>query len=394
MYLEDEFNECCPLVNRSAQPSNGAPEGKSEENANILVLRSNTTYSGKAFVCNAKHPLSRPNKRCVLKLEAPVLETRRSEVSVYEGSDVQLTCILTANYPATEITWFNNFRDKVRDTSRKYLLHSEAAWSNLTVRETDGLRDSGQYWCSAANAIGGAEIPIMLRVRKYPTPPNVTISKIKYNSRQRTEVDLEWKIETEGDLTGFYVERQRVQDFKSGAWQKVALDLEPNTRSHTVLSLDPTASYAFRITAVNHLTSGFPSEVRSPADPPFTAYPAVIGAAIGGMLVAIIGTMLLLVYIVRNRNNNRRLHDFIFGRQNSQSRENINFPEDETVGRMEGEEGAGEEVRHSPRATSPSPRARSGLAAASAIPASILEGLPPGDGNDPVNVTITVTATS
>ncbi|XP_064209245.1 V-set and immunoglobulin domain-containing protein 10-like 2 [Anguilla rostrata] len=386
--------------------SNGAPEGSSEENANILVLRSSATYSGKAFACNAKHPLASPNKQCTLKLEAPVLVTQRSVVSVYEGSDVQLACVLKANYPATEITWYNNLRDQVWDTPRKYLLHSEAAWSNLTVREADGLRDSGQYWCSATNALGGAEIPIMLYVRKYPAPPNVTISKIVYNSRQRTEVDLEWQTQTEGDLTGFYVERQRSRapGGKSGGataapalWQTVA-DLQPDARSHTFPGLDPAATYAFRITAVNRRTVGHPSEVRTPADPPFSAYPAVIGAAIGGMMVAMIGTMLLFVYIVRNRNNNRRLHDLIFGMQHSQSRENINFPEDEAAGGIEGDEGAGEGglpvAGQSPRATRPSSHASAGLAASSASPASISEGLPPGGGDEPVNVTITVTATS
>lgn len=35
-------------------------------------------------------------------------------------------------------------------------------------------------------------------------------------------------------------------------------------------------------------------------------YPAVIGAAVGGMIFAAILMSLLLVYIVRNRNNNPR----------------------------------------------------------------------------------------
>lgn len=46
-----------------------------------------------------------------------------------------------------------------------------------------------------------------------------------------------------------------------------------------------------------------------PADPPFNAYPAVIGAAVGGMIVATIGTMLLFMFIVRNRNRNPRKCD-------------------------------------------------------------------------------------
>lgn len=93
--------------------------------------------------------------------------TQRSVVSVYEGSDVQLTCILRANYlPVNQIVWFNNQREEVWDTSsKKYLLQRAAAWANLTVRDTDGTLDSGQYWCSASNAVGGTEIPVTLLVK-------------------------------------------------------------------------------------------------------------------------------------------------------------------------------------------------------------------------------------
>lgn len=91
--------------------------------------------------------------------------TQHSVVSVYEGSDVQLTCILSKSYPpATEISWYNNSKHNVDETPWKYVLHQNGAWYNLTVRETDSKVDSGEYWCSAANAIGGAEIPILLLV--------------------------------------------------------------------------------------------------------------------------------------------------------------------------------------------------------------------------------------
>lgn len=97
--------------------------------------------------------------------EAPVLLTQRRVVSVYEGSDVQLTCSLMSNYlPATEITWFNNQGVDVRDTS-KYLLLQTSAWANLTVKDTDETQDSGEYRCSTSNAVGGAEINITLEVK-------------------------------------------------------------------------------------------------------------------------------------------------------------------------------------------------------------------------------------
>ncbi|XP_062868250.1 V-set and immunoglobulin domain-containing protein 10-like 2 [Trichomycterus rosablanca] len=191
--------------------SSGDMQGTSEENSNILVLRSSATYSGKAFICHAKHPLAKEAKQCVLKLEAPELKTQRSVVSVYEGNDVQLTCILIKNYPAvTEITWYNNLKQNVSDAPQKYILQQAAAWLNLTVLETDSLVDSGQYWCSAANAVGGAEIPITLLVMRYPMPPNVTITKLMYSHHQRTDVNMDWQIQTDGELTGFFIEHQRL----------------------------------------------------------------------------------------------------------------------------------------------------------------------------------------
>ncbi|KAK1788289.1 hypothetical protein P4O66_016742 [Electrophorus voltai] len=217
--------------------SSGDMQGTSEENSNTQVLRSSATYSGKTFVCHAKHPLAKESKQCVLKLETPVLMTQLSMVSVFEGNDVQLSCMLgKTNPPATEITWYNNLRQNVGYITKKYILQQAGAWSNLTVRETDSKVDNGFYFCSTINAIGRADLAVLLLVIRYPLTPNVTISKIIYNNRQRTDVNMEWLIKAD-------------------------------------------------------------------AKPPFRAYPAVIRAAIGGMLVATIPTVLLFLYVVRNRNN-------------------------------------------------------------------------------------------
>ncbi|KAF5906942.1 V-set and immunoglobulin domain-containing protein 10-like 2, partial [Clarias magur] len=297
--------------------SSGDMQGTSEENANILVLRSSSNYSGKAFICHVRHPLAKDSKQCVLTLEAPVLMTQRSVVFVYEGNDVQLSCILSKNYPAvTEITWYNNVKQNVGETPKKYILQRAAAWYNLTVRETDSMVDSGQYWCSATNAVGGAEIPVLLVVKRYPMPPNVTISKITYSSQQRTDVLVEWLVQRSEGLTGFFIERQRLSVGKSDdvpIWQKVVGDLEPSTRSYQITNLDPSGKYAFRVTAINYRTTGHPSDVKSPANPPFKAYPAVIGAAIGGMLLAMLPTVLFFIFVLRNRSSHPRLHSMIFG---------------------------------------------------------------------------------
>ncbi|XP_044226798.1 V-set and immunoglobulin domain-containing protein 10-like 2 isoform X1 [Thunnus albacares] len=385
-----------------------------EENSNILILRYGTAHSEKPYTCHAKHPLLVQTKTCRLTLEAPVLLTQRRVVSVYEGSDVQLTCNLRANYlPVSEITWFNNQGIGVEDTS-KYTLLRTSAWANLTVRDTEETQDSGEYRCSTSNAVGGTEINVTLVVKRHPMPPNTTLVKVTYNSRKRNEVELEWQIENQaekgGSWTGFILEHMWVSerpgrrgssnDSKKETEERIGPPVwyrniiqDPEVRSHTVGSLTPTVTYQFRITSLNHRTVGHPSAAKSPAEPRFNAYPAVIGAAIGGMLFAAIVTALLLVYIIRNRNNNPRLHDMLFGLQHSQSRENINFPEDEVVG---GSDGGIEEIGglSSPGPTMALPRASSPLTTSPpSAPPTISQAPPPGDDDEPVSVTITVKAT-
>ncbi|XP_075343486.1 V-set and immunoglobulin domain-containing protein 10-like 2 [Odontesthes bonariensis] len=343
-----------------------------EENSNILVLRYGSARSGKPYTCYAKHPLVQ-TKTCRLTLEAPVLLTQRRVVSVYEGSDVQLTCNLRANFlPTNDITWFNNQGADVRDTS-KYLLLSTSAWANLTVRDARETQDSGEYRCSTSNAVGGAEINVTLVVKKHPMPPNATLVRVAYISQHRNEVELEWQVESEedGGWTGFLLEHRWVSERpgrrggsnaskerteeRSGSqdWYR-ALIQDPDARSHTVRGLTPTITYQFRITSVNHRTLGHASAAESPVELRKNAYPAVIGAAVGGMLFAVISTLLLFVYIIRNRNNNPRLHDMLFGSPHSQSRENINFAEDEGVGRSEGgTEGAGGSIGPGPTVAEP-----------------------------------------
>ncbi|KAM9728517.1 V-set and immunoglobulin domain-containing protein 10-like 2 [Menidia menidia] len=387
------------------------PEGANkggQENSNILVLRYGTARSGKPYTCYAQHPLLVQTKTCRLTLEAPVLLTQRRVVSVYEGSDVQLTCNLRSNYlPSNEITWFNNQGADVRDTS-KYMLLRTSAWANLTVRDTEETQDSGEYRCSTSNAVGGAEINVTLVVKKHPMPPNATLVTVMYNSQQRNEVELEWQVENEdfGGWTGFFLEyrgiserpgkKESSNEMKEQAEARagsqdwyLTIVRDPSARSHKVSRLTPTVTYQFRITPINHRTIGHPSAAKTPAEPRSNMYPAVIGAAIGGMLFAAILTVLLLVYIIRNRNNNPRLHDMLFGSQHSQSRENINFPEDEMVG---GSEGGFEDIAGSSR-PGPAlaiPRAASPL---SVNPAPASQAPAAGEGNEPVSVTITVKAT-
>lgn len=80
---------------------------------------------------------------------------------------------------------------------------------------------------------------------------------------------MEWVVQRDGDLTGFFIERQRLPVGKSDVvplWQKVVVALDPSTRSYQITNLDPSGKYAFRVTAVNYRTTGHASEIKSPGE--------------------------------------------------------------------------------------------------------------------------------
>ncbi|XP_056398724.1 V-set and immunoglobulin domain-containing protein 10-like 2 isoform X2 [Hyla sarda] len=375
---------------------NNSQIGDVKESSNIYVFKPDRMYDGRLFICTALHPMAEP-AQCYIKLMAPVLDSPNLETSILEGKSPQLICNLKLATPSSEITWYDNSNKEIITDSQKYGIYKQNGISVLTVRETVSETDSGLYRCMASNAVGNTSLLLRLRVNKYPTPPNVTISKLLY-SRQRTEVDLEWMTKGVGDLTGFMVQRQASirsapipkRSVQDAAWDTVASDIEPEIRGHKLAGLDPSIVYAFRILAVNHKTTGFPSEVKTPADPPNNVYPVAIGAGFAGMLVASVACLLVFQYVVRNRENNPRLHDLFFRPASAEARENIRTPEDAETAADGSEEpsGSGE-----PAPAAESPAEVSATAAAPSNTEEVpLPELSPSPEDAPVNVTITVTA--
>ncbi|XP_074705002.1 V-set and immunoglobulin domain-containing protein 10-like 2 [Strix aluco] len=347
--------------------------------AAILVLSANGTLGGRDFICAADHPLQAAGAECRLRLEVPELEAERSEVAVLEGGEARLACRRRGGgaYLGATVVWYDPEDREVTPGLAKYRLERGEEWVNLSIRDAEWPRDGGIYRCAAANAVGTASLPVRLRVDRYPAPPNVTISKLRY-TRARTEVRLEWRTQGTGNLTGFVVQRRQAKKPSRrapGPWETAAGDIEPHSRDRRLGGLDPAVIYAFRVLAVNHRTAGHPSEVQTPAEPPFEAYPAVTGAAVVGMLVATVASLLAMRCIARHRDTLPRLHDLLFRVAGPGAQEPIGTPEDtETTG--SGEEGA------APRdAAAPGPAAEP------------LSAPPDPTDEPPVNVTVTTPAT-
>ncbi|XP_068274236.1 V-set and immunoglobulin domain-containing protein 10-like 2, partial [Nyctibius grandis] len=379
----------------------GQALGDPAPSAAVLVLGANGSLRGREFICATAHPLRATGTECRLRLDVPELEAERSEVAVLEGGEARLACRRRGGGSSADlgaaVVWYDPKEREVTPGVAKYRLDRGEAWLNLTVRDAEWPGDSGTYRCAAANAVGTASLPVRLRVDRYPAPPNVTISKLRY-TRARTEVRLEWRTQGAGNLTGFVVQRRRAKKTPRrvpGPWETAAGDIEPHSRDRRLGGLDPAVLYAFRVLAVNHRTAGHPSEVQTPAEPPFEAYPAVMGAAVAGMLVATAASLLAVYWVARHRDALPRLHDLLFRTAGPGAQEPIGTPEDAETA-ASGEEGAapapGDSATPGPAAGN-STRGGESPAPVPQHPAEPLSAPPDATDDPPVNVTITVTAT-
>ncbi|XP_058279351.1 V-set and immunoglobulin domain-containing protein 10-like 2 [Hirundo rustica] len=409
-----------PLVTLRWRDAAGRTLGDPAASTAVLVLSTDGSLGGREFVCVAAHPLRAAAAECRLRLgkpdpspppvprrvgtslpepsppcrrvEVPELEAE-SEVAVLEGGEAQLACRQRGSGAGlgAALAWYDPKEREVTPGPAKYRLEQGEAWVNLTVRDAEWPGDSGIYRCTATNAVGTASLPVRLRVDRYPAPPNVTISKLRY-TRARTEVRLEWRTQGAGNLTGFVVQRRQTKKplrEPPSPWETAAGDIEPHSRDRRLGGLDPAVLYAFRVLAVNHRTAGHPSEVQTPAEPPFEAYPAVTGAAVAGMLVATAASLLAVHCLARHRDALPRLHDLLFRTAAPGAQEPVGTAEDAEAA-AGGEEEAGPAQRDS---SVPGTTPAQGDPSVPSTAAEPLSAAPGTTDDPPVNVTIAVTAT-
>ncbi|XP_032953360.1 V-set and immunoglobulin domain-containing protein 10-like 2 [Rhinolophus ferrumequinum] len=276
------------------------PLGSSSSSLAVHVLQAQEDLAGREFICRGTHPLRVPDAHCRLQLEAPQLAVAEPWVSVLEGGEAWLACALLGGMPPAQLLWLGPQHLPVEPGLSGFMLHHEGTRLRLGIQAADPAHHGGTYHCVAHNTLGSSSQSVQLEVLRYPAPPNVTIRSLTYG-RHRREVQLQWAIRGPGNWTGFLVQRRAgVPGPGAGAWETAAGDIEPESRTRRLGGLDPGVLYAFRVLALNHHTTGHPSEVKIPADSPFSAYPAVLGAAGTGMVVATVASLLVFQYAARH----------------------------------------------------------------------------------------------
>ncbi|XP_076968046.1 V-set and immunoglobulin domain-containing protein 10-like 2 [Tamandua tetradactyla] len=266
----------------------------------LVLLEAHKGLAGREFTCWGAHPLRLPGPSCQLQLEAPQLAVAEPRVSVLEGAEAWLGCTLLGGSPPAQLLWLGPQQQQVEPGTAGFVLHPEGARLSLAIPDAHPAHHGGTYRCVAHNAVGSSSQSVLLEILRYPAPPNVTISRLVY-ARHRREVQLQWAVRGPGNLTGFTVQRRAsAPRHRAGAWETAAGDIGPESRGWRLGGLDPGVLYAFRVLAVNHRTAGQPSEVKTPADPPFSAYPAVLAAAGAGMVAAAVASLLVFQYAARH----------------------------------------------------------------------------------------------
>ncbi|KAB0376313.1 hypothetical protein FD755_010757 [Muntiacus reevesi] len=244
------------------------PLGSSSSSLAVYLLQAQEDLAGREFTCRGTHPLRAPDPLCQLRLEAPQLAVAGPRVSVLEGDEARLGCALLGGMPPVE------------PGTLGFTLHPEGAQLGLSVQGADPARHGGTHQCHT-HACTHMPVCVPAFTPGYPTPPNVTISCLTYG-RCRSK------------------QRASVPGLGAGAWETVADDIEPESGGQQLGRLDLGVRYAFCVLALNHCTAGHPSEVKSPAEPPFSAYAAVLGAAGTGKVVATVASLLAFQYAARH----------------------------------------------------------------------------------------------
>nr|XP_018903286.1 PREDICTED: tyrosine-protein phosphatase Lar isoform X3 [Bemisia tabaci] len=162
-------------------------------------------------------------------------------VQVTLGDSINLTCV-AAGSPLPLVKW--------RRGPAEDLSSDDNLPVGKSVLELENLKESDNYTCIAASAIGSIETTTIVKVQSLPGPPaDVRVSEVT-----ATSVVLTWKAPGPDDLQYYVI--QYKQKSTNQAYSEISGVISLH---YTVRGLSPYTGYEFFIVAVNSLGRGPPS---------------------------------------------------------------------------------------------------------------------------------------
>ncbi|KAI8509854.1 hypothetical protein Bbelb_122820 [Branchiostoma belcheri] len=166
------------------------------------------------------------------------------DVEVMPGGNVNVTCV-AVGAPMPFVKWRKGAED---------LTDEDDMPIGRNVLQLLNVRESANYTCVAMSILGVIEHNAQVMVKALPKPPDQPTVKQKTDS----SVTLEWTDGENREPMLSYVVQWKV--FASTVDYEEARDV--TSRRYTVQSLQPYTEYEFRVSAVNNIGQGAPSEPR------------------------------------------------------------------------------------------------------------------------------------
>ncbi|XP_066298195.1 receptor-type tyrosine-protein phosphatase delta-like isoform X2 [Branchiostoma lanceolatum] len=179
------------------------------------------------------------------------------DVEVMPGGNVNVTCV-AVGAPMPFVKWRKGAED---------LTDEDDMPIGRNVLQLLNVRESANYTCVAMSILGVIEHNAQVMVKALPKPADQPTVKQKTDS----SVTLEWTDGENREPMLSYVVQWKI--FSSTADYEEARDV--TSRRYTVQGLQPYTEYEFRVSAVNNIGQGAPSEPRqattgerAPSSPP------------------------------------------------------------------------------------------------------------------------------
>ncbi|KAM4575181.1 receptor-type tyrosine-protein phosphatase S isoform 5-T7 [Fundulus diaphanus] len=206
-------------------------------------------------LCSASTPLH-PSELREVRRVPPRFSILPTSQEIMPGGSVNITCVAVGS-PMPYVKWMLNAEDLTPDDEMPV---------GRNVLELSSVRESANYTCVAMSSLGIIEAVAQITVKSLPKPPGTPV----VTETTATSVTITWDSGNPDPVT-YYIIQYRA---KSPDSKYETVDDITTTR-YSIGGLYPNTEYEIRVSAVNSIGQGPPSEPvetrtgeQAPASPP------------------------------------------------------------------------------------------------------------------------------
>uniref|UniRef100_A0A8D0D483 Neural cell adhesion molecule L1-like protein n=1 Tax=Sander lucioperca TaxID=283035 RepID=A0A8D0D483_SANLU len=243
----------------------GAPAPNRKVFDDTIVLRNAKASDSAVYQCEAsnKHGTLLSNANIMIMNLSPMILTKEGEdYSAVEGNGVMMHCNVFSSPPST-ITWSKDDSSESVEGPR-LTIHDNGSLEIYSVEKDD----TGQYTCLAKNTEGSSAVDAMLYVKD---PTRIVVAQedlqiligttaqlsclAEYDKSFSNDFELLWE---KDDMKIALNNTENSSQWEPGNWKELLR--VPGNHNSAVLKLHGHVDYRFRVSGLNAVGRGLPSE--------------------------------------------------------------------------------------------------------------------------------------